>query len=75
MIENAFTFPPYRGLGYLLSGTLQLLDQARERGYRSAVCYIRKDNLKSINEFSKMGFKITKMVTEYKFFGKTWRTL
>jgi len=75
MIENAFTFPPYRGLGYLQSGTLQLLDLARAKGFRSSVCYIRKDNINSLREFTKMGFQITKLVTEYKLFGKVWRTL
>jgi ribosomal protein S18 acetylase RimI-like enzyme len=75
MIENAFTFPSYRGLGYISSATLQLMDLARSRGYRSAVCYIRKDKIASLNEFSKMGFRITKMVPEYKVLGKVWRAL
>lgn len=75
MIENAYTFPSYRGLGYLSSGTQQLMDLARERGYRSAVCYIRKDKIASLNEFCKMGFRITKIVPEYKVMGKVWRAL
>lgn len=75
MVENVFTFPRYRGRGLLPYGTLHLLQVAKEQGFGSVVCYIRKDNLTSLNEFFRMGFKITKMVQEYKVAGKTWRTL
>ena len=75
MIENAFTFPNYRGRGYLPFGTQQLLELAKRNGYSSAICYIRTDRITSLNEFTKMGFKIVKMVDEYKLFGKAWRTL
>ena len=75
MIENAFTFPNYRGRGYLQFGTRQLLELAMRNDYTSAICYIRTDRITSLNEFSKMGFKIVKMVNEYKFFGNVWRTL
>jgi hypothetical protein len=75
MIENVFTFLPFRGLGCLQSGTRQLLDLARSQGYRSAVCYIRKDRIVSLNEFVKMGFRITRIMPEYKLFGKVWRGL
>lgn len=75
MLENVFTFQPFRGLGCLLSGTQQLLELARSKGYRSAVCYIRKDRIVSLNEFMRMGFKITRMMPEYKVLGKVWRAL
>jgi hypothetical protein len=75
MIENAFTFPSFRGFGYLVSGTFQLLEMARAQGYQSSVCYIRKDNIVSLNEFARMGFKITAIVPEYRLLGKVWRTL
>lgn len=75
MVENAFTFPAFRGLGYLQRGTQQLLDLAWRRGYRSAVCYIRKENIASLNGFCQMGFRITKIVPEYKFLARVWRSL
>lgn len=75
MIENAFTFPRYRGRGYLQSGTLQLLELARNSGYGSAVCYIRKDRITPLNEFTRMGFKIIKLLGDYKLAGMAWRTL
>ncbi len=75
MIENAFTFPKYRGIGLMEAVTLKLLSIAKKEGYKFAVGYIRKDRIISLNEFIKMGFKITKMVREYKFLGMTTRTL
>ncbi|UFS71096.1 GNAT family N-acetyltransferase [Geomonas sp. RF6] len=75
MVENAFTFPRHRGKGHLLHGTQHLLQLARERGYSSAICYIRKDRIASLNEFARMGFRIVKMLTEYKVLGRAWRTL
>lgn len=75
MIENAFTFPRYRGRGYFLEGTRHLLAMARERGYRNAICYIRKDRIASLNQMTRMGFRIVKLVGEYKFLGKAWRAL
>jgi len=75
MIENVFTFQPFRGLGCLQSGTRQLLELARAKGYRSAVCYIRKDRILSLNEFVRMGFKITRLMPEYKVMGRVWRVL
>lgn len=75
MVENVFTFVPFRGLGCLQQGTRKLLELARSKGYRSAVCYIRKDRIVSLNEFIKMGFKITRMMPEYKVLGRVWRDL
>lgn len=75
MVENVFTFPRFRGRGLLPYGTLQLLELGRNKGYASAICYIKKDNITSLNEFGKMGFKIMRLLKEYKLFGKVWRTL
>jgi hypothetical protein len=75
MIENAFTFPRYRGRGYFLDGTQQLLELAKNNGYSSAICYIRNDRIMPLNEITQMGFRIIKMVSEYKLLGKAWRTL
>jgi ribosomal protein S18 acetylase RimI-like enzyme len=75
MIENAFTFPKFRGMGLLSYVTNALLNIAKEAGYKSVVTYIRKDKIASLNEVFKMGFKITKLITEYKFLGVTKRLL
>lgn len=75
MIENAFTFPRYRGKGYLFEGTTQLLHIARNLGYKWAICYIRKDRITSLNDFCRMGFRIRRLVTEIKVLGHVWRRL
>ena len=75
MIENVFTFPAFRGLGCFQSGTRQLLDLARARGCRSALCYVRKERVAALTDLVTMGFKITKLMPEYKILGKVWRVL
>ncbi|MFC1782203.1 hypothetical protein ACFL02_01290 [Planctomycetota bacterium] len=75
MIENAFTFPKYRRLGFLPFGTSQLVNKAAAQGYKSAICYVREERIIMLNEFSRMGFKITKMMKEYKMTGYVWRNL
>jgi len=75
MIENVFTFPAYRGLGCFQSGTLQLLELARARGCRSALCYVRKERVAALTDLVGMGFKITKIIPEYKILGRVWRAL
>jgi hypothetical protein len=75
MIENVFTFPKFRGLNLMPTISIRLLNIAKESGCKSAVMYVRKDRITALNENMKLGFKITKMITEYKFIGKTKRTL
>ena len=75
MVENAFTLPTHRGLGLMSTVSLQLLHIACDEGLKSAICYIRKDRISPLNEFIQMGFKITKIATEYRILGKTWRKL
>lgn len=75
MVENAFTYPKYRGLGLKRDMTNELLKEAKKRGYTSAITYVRKDLIHAINDHIMNGFKITKLVTEYKIFGFTKRFL
>ena len=75
MVENAFTFPKYRGLGLVQSITYELLQKARAKGARAALCYIIKTNTESINQFMSLGFKITELLREVKFLLVTKRAL
>jgi len=75
MLENAFTFPKFRGLGLMPNVSAELLTIARNQGYKNAVVYIKKNQIASINEFLKLNFKIRKIVREYKLFGITKRML
>ncbi|NIQ13815.1 MAG: hypothetical protein GTO02_05235 [Candidatus Dadabacteria bacterium] len=75
MIENAFTFPKFRGRGLLPYVTLELLQIARKHGCAKAISYIRKDKIAALNEFMKIGFRIRKIVKEYKILGYKRRNL
>jgi len=75
MLENSFTFPAYRGRGLMPFATWQLLNKAKELGYRRAVTYIRKEKIDSLNHFLRMGFTIKRIVREIKLLGYTWRSL
>ncbi len=75
MLENSFTFPAYRGRGLMPFATWQLLNKARELGYRRAVTYIRKEKIDPLNQFLRMGFSIKKIVREYKLLGYARRSL
>ena len=75
MVENAFTFPRFRGLGLMPAVTHELLNMARQEGYTRAICYIRKDRIAALNDFIKLGFKITRLIAEYRFVGFTVRGL
>ena len=73
MIENAFTFPAYRGSGFLSFVSWHLLKMAKDQGYSRAVTYVRTDKLAALNSFVDLGFRIYKSVPEYKFLGNVWR--
>jgi hypothetical protein len=75
MIENAFTFPAYRGWGLLPSVTVELLKQVREEGFTRAVCYVRKDRIQVLNHFLQVGFKIFELIPEFRVLGCIWRRL
>ncbi|MBD3347191.1 MAG: hypothetical protein GF401_19225 [Chitinivibrionales bacterium] len=75
MIENAFTFPEYRGYGLYRTLTHKLCKQVYKEGYTTGLCYTRKDKTTPLNEFYLLGFKIDKLLTEYKFLFRTWRNL
>jgi hypothetical protein len=73
MIENAFTFPAFRGRGFFPYVTVQILKEAKQQGYSTAVTYVKKENFKALTHFVQLGFKINRLVPEYKLFGRAWR--
>lgn len=75
LLENAFTFPRYRGLGLFAAVTSDLLQKSKDEGYKGAIAYIRKNALDSLNEFFKQGFKLNAIIREYKILGMTKRML
>ncbi|MBD3347196.1 MAG: hypothetical protein GF401_19250 [Chitinivibrionales bacterium] len=75
MIENAFTFPEYRGYGLYRYFTWHLLKKARNEGYRCGICYTKTERIIPINEFYMLGFKIDKILSEYRVLFRTNRNL
>ncbi|MGC8490560.1 MAG: hypothetical protein ACP5SH_02370 [Syntrophobacteraceae bacterium] len=75
MLENAFTFPRFRGIGLLRYATRHLLNLAGELGYKKATAYVLFENCASLNELIPLGFSIRKVVREYRFLGLTRRRL
>jgi len=75
MLENSFTFPRFRGFGVMYFGTMELLLKYRDQGYHSAMCYVIKENVPALNQLLQMGFRIRRIIREYKVFGHVWRDL
>jgi len=75
MLQNFFTFPRFRGLGYMPAMVVDLMKMAKEDGYRNVIGYVRKDRVGTINEMINIGFKLRKLIREYKIFGKTSKAL
>jgi len=75
LLENVFTFPGYRGLGYLPYATEQLLVNARDMGHQTAVVYIRDDKISTLNEFVHMGFRFVNLLRIIQVFGFVRRKL
>jgi hypothetical protein len=75
MIENAFTFQRFRGLGLFAYATRHLLNLGRQQGYKLASTYVRSEKIASLNELIRLGFSFKRVVREYKFLGFTLRAL
>ena len=74
-LDNVFTFPQYRGRGYMTFISKSVLKIALEKGYTTAITYIRKDKIATINEILSMGFKFTRLLREIKILGFALRNL
>ncbi len=69
MLENAYTWPEHRGKGYYYYISSQLLQQAKENGYKFAVGYVRADKMDSFNAMLRLGFRVTHVQKERKILG------
>jgi len=75
MLENAFTFPKFRGFRLYSQITCDLMNKAREKGFKSCIVYVKSDNIIALNELRNLGFTITKRISERKLLGITKRKL
>lgn len=74
IIENLYIFPKFRNAGTFSTVNYLILKIAEEEGCSKCNTFIRKDNIKSLNGFLNLGFKIQKLYTERKFLGHHWRS-
>ena len=56
LLEFAYTFLPFRGLGIMADAMSQLLHVAAATGAASAFTYVRSDNIASLRGCAKVGF-------------------
>ncbi len=63
LLEFAYTFTPFRGLGVMADGMGQLLRVGEALGAKSAVTYVRWDNVPSLRGCAKVGFDLDHVKT------------
>lgn len=73
MLENVFTFPEYRGLMLVSRITSELMNIAKEEGYKNCITYVNKNQVDVLNQTKELNFKFTDIVLELKLFGFTFR--
>ena len=56
LLEGAYTFSRFRGMGLMADGMWQLLAKAREGGAESALTYVATDNVPSLRGCAAVGF-------------------
>ena len=75
LIENVYVMPKYRGRGLVQFMTAQLLQEAKEQGYKYALAYVKAQLINPLNELLSLGFKLHKYITDFKIMGIEWRSL
>jgi GNAT superfamily N-acetyltransferase len=73
MLENAFTFPRFRGKGIMGSVMLELAGIARNQGFKRLVTQVEKNNEASLKGCYRVGFRAFTEQQEVKFLFITWR--
>jgi hypothetical protein len=56
LLEGAYTFVAFRGVGAMADGMWQLLRIARDEGAVAAITYVRDDNIPSLRGCARAGF-------------------
>ncbi len=73
LLENIFTFPPYRRKGIMTSVTLDLANIARGQGFRRVLAYVDIENKPSLRAFHRAGFRSYDEESEVRRFFRIWR--
>ncbi len=70
LVEGAFTFAPFRGLGVMADGMGQLLERAHRAGIKSVITYVAEDNLASLRGCARVGFVLDHLRVNRRRFGR-----
>ena len=71
LLEGAFTFTRFRGLGLMADGMWQLLRKARDGGAESAITYVAADNVPALRGCAHVGFLPDHVRLNTQRFGRT----
>jgi GNAT superfamily N-acetyltransferase len=71
LIEGAYTFSRFRGLGLMAASQYQLLQRARDRGLHSVWTYVAVDNIPSLKGCARVGFVPNHLRRNQRRFGAT----
>jgi GNAT superfamily N-acetyltransferase len=58
LLEGAYTFPDFRGLGLMADGMWQLLARARDEGATAVYTYVGPENIASLKGCARVGFEL-----------------
>jgi hypothetical protein len=75
LLENAFTFPKFRGFQLYTQVSIDLMNIAKDQNLKACLAYVKSDNITALNELRKLDFTISKRIRERKFLGTTIRNL
>ena len=70
LVEGAYTFARFRGLGVMAAGMAQLLVRARETGARAVFTYVGDDNVPSLRGCARVGFDLDHVRVNRRRFGR-----
>lgn len=75
ILENAFTFPKFRGFQLYTQVSIDLMNKAKDQNLKACLVYVKSDNIAALNELRKLDFIITQRIKERKFIGASKRYL
>jgi RimJ/RimL family protein N-acetyltransferase len=69
LVEGAYTFSDFRGLGVMAAGMAQLMATAHASGARAVITYVGEDNIPSLRGCARVGFELDHLRTNRRRFG------
>jgi hypothetical protein len=70
LVEGAYTFAAFRGLGVMAAGMAQLLEIAHAAGAGAVITYVGDDNVPSLRGCARVGFELDHLRVNQRRFGR-----